>query len=119
MFASPLEQLPFTLEGTSSPLRALREVAAGKSAGVILDQTQYQALKSLALFDKLTVVHRSEPLPTAPVVFFGRPDDPISQLTDVLQKMATDPTAADLLQMLQTAGFGPPDPDLARLVEDR
>jgi ABC-type phosphate/phosphonate transport system substrate-binding protein len=117
MFAAETDKLPFSLEGTSSPLRALREVARGKKAGVILDQAQYQALQVLPLFQELEVIHRSEPLPTAPVVSFGKPDERAGKLAEVLQQMSEDPAAANLLQLLQTKGFGPVDPGLASYIE--
>jgi ABC-type phosphate/phosphonate transport system substrate-binding protein len=113
LFAAEPRQLPFELQGTFSPLRAVRDVARGKASGAVLDLPQHQALQALPLMEKLTVIHRSAPLPTAAVVWFGPPGRPARQLADLLQKMADDPAAKDLLQLLQTEGFGPPDPRLA------
>jgi ABC-type phosphate/phosphonate transport system substrate-binding protein len=110
LFDAEPKQLPFALQGTSSPLRAVRDVARGKAAGAVLDLPQYQALQALPLMEKLTVIHRSAPLPTAAVVWFGPSGPPARKLADVLRRMADDPAAKDLLQLLQTDGFGPPDP---------
>jgi ABC-type phosphate/phosphonate transport system substrate-binding protein len=112
LFDAEPQQLPFALQGTFSPLRAVRDVARGKAAGAVLDQPQYQALQSLPLMKELTVIHRSAPLPTAAVVWFGQPGPAALKLADVLRRMADDPAAGDLLQLLQTEGFGPADPAL-------
>jgi hypothetical protein len=110
LFDAEPQQLPFALQGTFSPLRAVRDVARGKAAGAVIDLPQYKALQSLPLMAKLTVIHRSAPLPTAAVVWFG-PSGPAAQkLANVLRRMADDPEAGDLLQLLQTDGFGPADP---------
>ncbi|MEZ4600253.1 MAG: PhnD/SsuA/transferrin family substrate-binding protein [Syntrophotaleaceae bacterium] len=116
MFAVEPDKLPFALEGTSSPLRALRDVARGQAAGVILDYSQYQALQALPLFKDLEVITRSEPLPTAPVVSFGPPGERERRISEILQQMKQDPAAQNLLQLLQTDGFGPPDPGLGSYV---
>lgn len=111
LFDAEPQQLPFALQGTFSPLRAVRDVARGKAAGAVLDLPQYQALQTLPLMEKLTVIHRSAPLPTAAVVWFGSSGPAARKLADVLRQMADDPAARDLLQMLQTDGFGPADPE--------
>jgi hypothetical protein len=107
------EELPFRLVGTFRPLKALRATARGKGAGVVLDRMQYEAMKSLPLAEKIKIIHTSAALPTSPVVSFGPPDDLITQLAEVLRRMADDPGAEQLLQLMMTAGFGPPDPALA------
>jgi len=107
------DELPFRLVGTFRPLKALRATARGKGAGVVLDRMQYEAMKSLPLADKIKIIHTSEELPTSPVVSFGPPDELTNQLAEVLRKMEDDPEADQLLQLLMTAGFGPPDPALA------
>ena len=107
------DELPFRLVGTFRPLKALRATARGKGAGVVLDRMQYEAMKSLPLADKIKIIHTSEELPTSPVVSFGPPDELTNQLAEVLRKMEDDPEADQLLQLLMTAGFGPPDPVLA------
>jgi ABC-type phosphate/phosphonate transport system substrate-binding protein len=114
LFDTEPQTLPFALQGTSSPLRAVRDVARGKAAGAVLDLPQYQALQALPLMEKLNVIHRSAPLPTAAVVWFGPPGQAARKLADVLRQMADDPAAKDLLQLLQTDGFGPADPEYSQ-----
>ena len=109
------DKLPFRLVGTFRPLKALRATARGKGAGVVLDRMQYKSMKSLPLADKIKIIHTSEDLPTSPVVSFGSPDQLTNQLAEVLRKMERDPEADQLLQLLMTAGFGPPDPALATM----
>ncbi len=112
------EELPFALEGTFHPLRALRQVLRGELAGVVLDRPQFQALQDLPLFQQLKTIHMSAELPTAPVVWFGKPTEAVQPLVTVLQAMADDPQAAGLLTLLQNQGFGPPDPCLADYWEE-
>ncbi len=112
LFGVPSDRLPFTLEGTFRPLRSLRAVAKGKSAGVVLDRIQYETVNAMPVGKKLKAVHASRELPTSPAVWFGAPTDQTKKVAAVLRGMKDDPNAAKLLTLLQTAGFGPPDPDL-------
>ena len=112
-FGCSQDELPFDLVGTFRPLKALRATARGKRAGVVLDRMQYEAMKSLPLASKIKIIHTSTELPTSPVVSFGPPDDLMNQLAGVLRKMKDDPEADQLLQLLMTAGFDPPDPALS------
>ena len=120
LFGAPASKLPFTLTGSFRPLSVLRKVAAGKTAGIVLDRLQYEAMKSLPLAEKIKVVFSTKEIPTSPVVWFGPPDNEMKRLADTLQAMGKDPEAASLLQLLQTDGFGPPDPALPgmKLKED-
>jgi hypothetical protein len=111
-FGCSLDALPFHLVGTFRPLQALRATARGKGTGVVLDRMQYEAMKSLPLASKIKIIHTSAELPTSPIVSFGPPDDLTNRLAGVLRKMKDDPEADQLLQLLMTAGFGPPDPAL-------
>jgi hypothetical protein len=114
MFGEKAARLPFTLTGTFNPLRSLRAAATGKAAGVVLDRLQYAALKSLPLSENLKVIHTSKELPTSPVVWFGPPDEWTPRLSSVLRHMRDDPEAYNLLQLLRTEGFGPPDEELPK-----
>lgn len=116
LFKRPLSSLPFSLEGTSQPLRSLQAVARGAEAGVVVDSRQFEAIQALPLRGDLKVIHTSPELPTSPVVWFGPPDDLSSRLAKALQDMVEDPDAAILLRNLQTQGFGPSDRDLPGLV---
>jgi len=112
LFGVPPAQLPFVLKGTFRPLRSLRRVARGKTTGVVLDRSQYEALKVLPLAKKIKTAHTSRELPASPVVWFGTPDDRTKRLTDILLGMKEDRDAQSLLKLLQTDGFGPADKDL-------
>lgn len=117
VFADLPKPLPFPLNGTLQPLMSLREAAQDKIGGVILDRTQFDAMQNLPLFRDFKAVLSSKELPTSPVVWFGAPNEDARRLAEVLHKMAADPEAAPLLKVLQTQGFGPADPDLARLAQ--
>lgn len=110
-------ELPFTLEGTYRPLRALRNVLRGKSAAVLLDKPQYDAVQALPYAADLKEIASSGDLPTPAVVAFGKPGRLHQRLGKILQDMQGDPAAADLLMLLQTKGFGPADERLAALKE--
>ncbi len=107
---------PFTLEGTGNPLKSLRDAAKGKIAGSVLDQVQYDALASLPQAGELKTIHTSAELPTSPVVAFGPAGPAQSKIGQALTAMKADPEAAELLTLLLTDGFGPPDADLAKLL---
>ena len=114
LFGLPADRLAFTLEGTFHPLRSLRNVIKGKAAGVVLDRLQYEAAKALPVEKDIKVIHTSVDLPASPVVWFGTPDKRARSLTSVLLGMKEDTDAQALLKLLQTDGFGPPDPQLPR-----
>jgi hypothetical protein len=115
LFEAPSDQLPFTLQGTFHPLRSLREVIKGKTAGVVLDRSQHEAVKALPLAGDIAVIFTSRELPTSPVVWFGEPDIRAQGLTSILMGMKEDSDAQTLLKLLQTDGFGPADPNLPKL----
>ena len=112
LFGVPPAQLPFILKCTFRPLRSLRRVAKGKTAGVVLDRSQYEALEALSLVKKIKTAHTSRELPASPVVWFGSPDDRTERLAAILLGMKEDRDAESLLKLLQTDGFGPADKDL-------
>ena len=112
LFGVPPAQLPFVLKSTFRPLRSLRRVTKGKTTGVVLDRSQYEALEALSLLKKIKTVHSSRELPASPVVWFGSPDDRAKRLTAILLGMKEDKDAESLLKLLQTDGFGPADKDL-------
>jgi hypothetical protein len=115
LFGRPVRALPFSLAGTSEPLRDLRAVARGGAPAMVLDQLQFETAQVLPAAADIKVLHVSADLPTSPVVWFGQPDASMRQLAAVLTAMRTDPSAAGLLQLLQTDGFGPADTALPTL----
>lgn len=119
LFGRPLQQLPFGLVGTFQPLKSVREVSMGKTAGVVLDRLQYQSLQSMSIAESIKIIMTSRELPTSPVVWFG-PKTPLTEeLAAVLMAMPQDPDAALLLKTLQTDGFGPVDDDLQKIQKGR
>ncbi len=119
LFDAAPEELPFALEGTFHPLRSLRQLLRGELAGVVVDRPQFQALQDLPLFQQVKTLHASKDLPTAPVVWFGKPTEAAQRLITVLQDMADDPQAAGLLTLLQNQGFGPADASLKDYWEEQ
>jgi len=112
--------LPMHLEGTSQPLMAIRKMTRGKSggaviSGIVLDSPQYDALMALPVAQQLHVIHQSPELPTSPVVSFGPVDDAVRNLVRVLLDMKKEQEGQQVLQVLQTDGFGAPDEGLRKL----
>jgi hypothetical protein len=116
LFKTPAAKLPFQLDGTSRPLFALRSAAQGSLAGVVLDTPQFEAVGALPQAASLAELYASDPLPTSPVVWFGKPDERTSALAAALRSLGGEPDAADLLALLRTQGFGPPDIELGSLL---
>ena len=108
-------ELSFDLEGTRTPLQAVRAVARGKTAGIVVDRLQREAFRVLPAAGELKEIAATAQIPTSPLVWFGKKDERYNRLQEVLLSMAEDPDAADLLLLLQTEGFGPPDPDLGSM----
>lgn len=102
----------FAMEGTHKSLRMLRKVNRGSIAGVCLDAVQYSVIKGSDTYSNIKVIFTSEKLPTSPVVWFGNPADDALRLQAVLLDMAKDPSASNLLKLLQTDGFNPADEEL-------
>ncbi len=50
-------------EPTSRPLTAIRRLARGEVGAVLLDDLQLESLRSLPLFEEVSVIYRSPPLP--------------------------------------------------------
>jgi hypothetical protein len=112
-------QLPMHLEGTSQPLMAIRKMTKGNSgetaiSGIVLDRSQFEALAALPMARQLHVIHESPELPTSPVVSFGPGDEAVEELVHVLMDMKNDEEGRQVLQVLQTDGFGPVDEGLGR-----
>lgn len=117
LFRVAHRQLPMHFEGTSRPLLAIRRMVNVRPAGkdisaVVLDSSQVEALKTLPLAEKLQGIHQSGELPTSPVVSFGPPDEGTRSLVSALMAMKDDEKGRELLQVLQTDGFGAPDDTL-------
>ena len=112
LFGKDAAQIQLAVENTSKPLRKLRLVDQGKAAGVCLNRVQYSVIKGTAGFSGVKVVYESGKLPNSPVVWFGKMTDDAFRLQAILLDMKSDPAAAGLLKILQTAGFGPADAEL-------
>lgn len=54
----------FQLRPSTRPLREVRALATGKVDAVLIDAAQFASLGALPLFESLTVVHTSAPLPS-------------------------------------------------------
>ncbi|WP_320174819.1 PhnD/SsuA/transferrin family substrate-binding protein [Maridesulfovibrio sp.] len=102
----------FTVEGTHKALRMLRKVNKGKVSGVVLDAVQYSVIKDSDRYSGTKVIYTSSELPNSPVAWFGKTNDDAFRLQAVLLDMSKDPSAKELLNLLQTSGFNPADKDL-------
>ena len=112
LFHAAPDELPFDLKGTSRPFRAVRKVLNKKLGGLVMDAVQHKAFLEMPEPDKLKAVQSSGSLPNSPVVWFGEPGRQAKALSRVLSNMKNDPSAADILNLLRTSGFGPADPSL-------
>jgi ABC-type phosphate/phosphonate transport system substrate-binding protein len=95
-------------------LRAIREVTTGKSDAVLLDGTQYRALKGTQYESQLQLLHTSRALPTPPVtVMKGRVPKGFGQkLGRALNGMTEDPEGQEVIRIFRIDGFAPAVPDV-------
>ncbi len=95
------------IESTGQILSALRRVASGERAVVLLDQTQASALPTLPFSAQLKAVTQSSPLPVAIVAVVGTrlPEARIRTLQAALLKMGHSAAQADTLAQLHLKGF--------------
>lgn len=61
------------LEPTTRPLTAIRRLDRGEIDGVLLDDIQYESLRSLPLFAEVDVIYRSPPLPEVGLMMVDTP----------------------------------------------
>jgi|SRR5271169_6106322 len=95
------------IEPTGQILSAMKRVAAGEPAAVLLDQTQAAALPSLPFAADLAAVARSPPLPVAIIVVVNSrlAADRARALQAGLLKMGRAPGSAAALEPLRLRGF--------------
>ncbi len=93
-------------------LRSIKAVIKGKADAVLLDGTQYTALKGTTLAESLQVVHVSKPLPTPPVTVIEKkaPKGFARKLGQALVDMTTDPEGKEVVRLFRIEGFQVPMP---------
>jgi len=91
---------------TSRPLSAVRRAARGEKVMVLLDEGQRRALASLPAAAELVLLSESGWMPAAVLVKRGTANEADTQaLGKVLDKLGSDPDAADLLTTLRIQRF--------------
>jgi len=91
---------------TSRPLSAVRRAARGEKVMVLLDEGQRRALASLPAAAELVLLSESEWMPAAVLVRRSAASEADTQaLGKVLDKLGSDPEAADLLATLRIQRF--------------
>ena len=99
---------------TRRPLGALRDLVRGDVDAVLLDESQYEAMKSVASLKPAPVsIFASDPVPTAPVLAFRTRIDEArrERVRRVFLEMIDVPDGQDLLKALQVTRFDKPDLD--------
>ena len=88
-------------------LRAIRFVANGKAAAVVLNGDAYRTMKSTKYGKDLKVLHTSGPLPTAPVALTKQAVPPrfAEKLTRALTSMTVDPEGKEVIKSYRIEGF--------------
>lgn len=102
-------------------LRAIRAVRRGRADAVLLDGTQYRALKGTRYEDGLKVIHVSKDVPTPPVAVVKRraPKGLGRRLAKALTGMKADPEGQDVLKLFRIEGFSVPKPQTWAQLEAR
>ena len=107
VFNGALKPDQLKLKPAKRALRGIRRVIRGKADAVILDGTQYRALKGSRYLGKLKLIHTSPELPTPPVTVvrsqvtadFGR------RLGQALVGMSKDAEGQKVLKTFNIEGF--------------
>lgn len=108
-----------TLKPEKLGLRAVRSVIRGKATAVLLDESQYKAIRGTPFESKLRLVFTSEPLPNAPVaVAKTRVAEGLSKrLGDVMMQMNSDKNGQELVKTFGIKGFVKPAPGTWKTLE--
>jgi hypothetical protein len=106
-------KLPANVElvASTAVLSALRRAASGEPVAVVLDGVQEASLASLPFAGRLEVATHSPPLPAAVVVTVDARLPPAAWrgIEQALVALASDRTAAPVLEAIEVARFSPPD----------
>lgn len=108
IFSGKLEAAThFILKQTKRPLRAIRKVARGKLDAALVDDIQFQSLKGLPLFEKLSVIYESAEVPNLGMVYVkGRAgDDDVKKFADALVDMCRDIEGKKMCETFAVEGF--------------
>ena len=89
-----------TLKAQKRPLKALRDVARGKAAAALVDESVRQHMSELDFADELRVIHTSAPVPSPAVVVMGENTRHAAALAEVLVGLCGRPDGAELCHSL-------------------
>jgi ABC-type phosphate/phosphonate transport system substrate-binding protein len=102
----------FEVHPTPRPLSAVRKLESDAADAVLLNQAQLDALKRLPLFEKLQIIHTSEPVPTLGLMVVPTPRTKAVQdkiVKSVLELCATA-KGKSICQGVGIVGFDPVTP---------
>lgn len=111
-FAKNALKLPVgasSITQTGNTLGKLKAIANGEDVAAILTEIEHRTLKNTkaAWGAQLVTIAESSPVPTAPLVAFGKGagDPAVSKIISILMKMSGDSAAKQILSSLRLAGF--------------
>ncbi len=101
----------FQLLATNSPVKPFKALDRGEAEAVLIDEAQFENMKSLPIGASLRVLFSSSPLPPSPVVAFGRSVQPAERdaVKKTLAALCSSPTGAPVCRELQIVRFDPLD----------
>jgi DNA-binding NarL/FixJ family response regulator len=107
------------VEASASFSRAVREVARGKAAAVLLNERERQAMGELTAGKDLEVCWQSEELPAALAVSLGPRGPQAESLAKALAGLEKTPEGQSLLSTMGIEGFTPIDREKLSRLEGR
>ncbi|MEE2901423.1 MAG: PhnD/SsuA/transferrin family substrate-binding protein [Myxococcota bacterium] len=95
-------------------LRGVRDVIRGKSAAVLLDEAQYNAIEGTPFQKKLQLVFTSDPLPNAPIAVSTSKvkGSTLKKMQNTMRNMTQDPEGKKLLDAFGIDAFVAPKKDV-------
>jgi hypothetical protein len=106
-------------QAASSYSKAGREVGRGKVRAVLFTERERRAMDQTIAGKELEVFWRSEPLPTALVVSFGKEDRGAKDVAAALEKIKDTADGKEVVKLMGIEGFAPVDPKVVGALEAR
>jgi hypothetical protein len=96
-------------QATEGFTKGVRDVARGRARAVLLTERERRAMAETAAGKELEIFYRTEPLPTALVVSFGKASPAVGDAARGMGKLKDAPGGEEIIRTMGIEGFEPVD----------